>query len=146
MLPSWEGFCMTVSSAIPLDAAEPAAQTPKKRKSSLKSILREFEAMSKTIVEQEGLLSPSQAGLILEVSARRVSELLELGKLTRFDFLGRTYVSSLEVRARREMDLKAGRPARDTMAKLKMTLKAVSQFDVPQLAVIATNKPPKTKK
>lgn len=137
---------MTAISAIPLDGSEPTAQPTKQRKSSLKSILGEFDAMSKAMVEQEGLLSPSQAGLILEVSARRVSELVELGKLTRFDFLGRTYVSSLEVRARREMDLKAGRPARGTMAKLKMTLKAVSQFDVPQLAVIATNKPPKTKK
>jgi hypothetical protein len=146
MLPGWEGLFMTAISAIPLDVAEPSAQAPKKRKSSLKSVLREFDAMSKTMVEQEGLLSPSQAGLILDVSARRVSELMELGKLTRFDFLGRTYVSSLEVKARREMDLKAGRPARGTMAKLKMTLKAVAQMDVPQLAVIATNEPPKSKK
>ena len=137
---------MTAISAIPLDVGGPSAQAPKKRKSSLKSILREFDAMSKTMVEQEGLLSPSQAGLILDVSARRVSELMELGKLTRFDFLGRTYVSSREVAARREMDLKAGRPARGTMAKAKMTLKAVAQMDVAQLAVIATNEPPKSKK
>jgi hypothetical protein len=112
---------MTAISAIPLDVAEPTAQPANKRKSSLESILREFESMSKTMVEQEGLLSPSQAGLVLEVSARRVSELVELGKLTRFDFLGRTYVSSREVAARRRMDLKAGRPRRGKIAKLKMT-------------------------
>jgi hypothetical protein len=55
---------MTAISAIPLDVAEPTAQPANKRKSSLESILREFESMSKTMVEQEGLLSPSQAGLV----------------------------------------------------------------------------------
>jgi len=137
---------MTVISAIPLDVAEPTAQTPKKRKSSLKSILQEFEAMSKMMMGEEGLLSPSQAGLVLEVSARRVSELVELGKLTRYDFLGRTYVSAREVRARREMDLTAGRPARYTVAKLKLTAKAVAQFDAAQWAVLATHSEPKRKK
>ena len=137
---------MTGTSAIPLDVAEPAAQPAKKRKASVKSILQEFEAMSKMMMGEEGLLSPSQAGLVLEVSARRVSELVELGKLTRYDFLGRTYVSAREVRARREMDLKAGRPARDTLGKLKMTEKAVAQFDAAQWAVIATHKEPKKKK
>jgi len=127
---------------MPLDVAEPA----KKRKASLKSILKEFEDMSKMMMGEEGLLSPSQAGLVLEVSARRVSELVELGKLTRYDFLGRTYVSAREVRARREMDLKAGRPARDTLGKLKMTAKAVAQFDAAQWAAIATHKEPKKKK
>jgi len=137
---------MTAISAIPLDVAEPIAQAPKRRKSSLKSILQEFEAMSKMMMGEEGLLSPSQAGLVLEVSARRVSELMELGKLTRHDFLGRTYVSAREVRARREMDLKAGRPSRNTLAKLKLTANAVAQFDAAQWAVIATHSEPKKKK
>lgn len=85
---------MTAISAIPLDVAEPIAQTPKKRRASIKS---ELKAMSKAMVEEEGLLNHSQAGFVLDISARRVAELVELGTFTRFDFLGRTYVSLREV-------------------------------------------------
>jgi hypothetical protein len=56
--------------------------------------------MSKAMVDEKGLLNHSQAALILGVTPARVTELVRLGKLTRFDFLGRTYVSVKEVNAR----------------------------------------------
>ena len=53
-----------------------------------------------------------QAGVLLGVSVKRIGELVRLGKLRRFDFLGRTYVSVREVRERYHQELKAGRPKR----------------------------------
>jgi len=57
----------------------------------------ELQEMSKAMVEQKGLLNFAQAGLLLDVSTKRISELVRLRKLRRFDFLGRTYVSMREV-------------------------------------------------
>lgn len=70
----------------------------------------ELQEMSKAMVEEKGLLNFAQAGLLLDVSTKRVWELVRLGKLRRFDFLGRTYVSMREVGERCQQELKAGRP------------------------------------
>lgn len=67
------------------------------------------DKMSKAMIEEEGLLNHTQAALLLGVSVKRVGELVRLGKLSRFDFLGRTYVSMREVRARDREELAAGR-------------------------------------
>lgn len=94
---------------------------------------REVETMSETMVEEQGLLNHAQAGILLDVSTRRIGELVELGKLKRFDFLGRTYVSMREVRERREMDLKAGRPRRNLAQYLVVGVKAALNADAGQL-------------
>ena len=103
------------------------------RKLTKAQLKREVEAMSHAMVEQEGLLNHPQAAILLDVSSRRVSELVELGKLTRFDFLGRTYVSMREVRERREQDLKAGRPARNLTQKVVAGVKAAFKTDAGQI-------------
>jgi len=89
--------------------------------------------MSEAMVEQQGLLNHAQAAILLEVSTRRVSELVELGKLTRFDFLGRTYVSMREVKERREQDLKPGRPPRNIPQQTMVGVKAALKTDSGQL-------------
>lgn len=87
----------------------------------------ELEEMSKAMVREKGLLNYPQAALLLDVSTKRVSELVRLGKLQRFDFLGRSYVSMREVGERYQEERKAGRPrrsfAKSAMASVKAALK-----------------------
>lgn len=71
---------------------------------------RELQEMSDAMVTEKGLLNHAQTALLLDVSTKRIGELVRLGKLTRFDFLGRTYVSMTEVRDRYRQELKVGRP------------------------------------
>jgi len=101
--------------------------------------------MSLTSEKEGGLLSHAQAALLLEVSARRVSELVELGKLERYDFLGRTYVSVSEVLARREADVKAGRPVRSIGKRLSVAAKLVAKYDLVNAAVDVITPEPKKK-
>lgn len=68
-----------------------------------------LEKMSAAMIQEEGLLNHAQAALLLGVSVKRVGELVRLGKLTRFDFFDRTYVSVREVRQRDLEELQAGR-------------------------------------
>lgn len=120
---------VTDASSIPV-----VAVAKKKAQSMTKAQLqREVEAMSETMVEEQGLLNHAQAGILLDVSTRRIGELVELGKLRRFDFLGRTYVSMREVRERREMDLKAGRPRRTLAQKIVAGVKSAINADAGQL-------------
>jgi hypothetical protein len=72
----------------------------------------EMKQMSDAMVEEKGLLNHAQAALLLDVSTKRVGELVRLGKLTGFTFLGRKYVSLREIRERNTQELKAGRPPR----------------------------------
>ncbi len=60
------------------------------------------------MIEEKGLLNHAQAALVLGVSVKRIGELVRLGKLTRFDFFERTYVSMREVCQRDDEELKAG--------------------------------------
>jgi len=53
--------------------------------------------MSEAMIEEKGLLNHAQAALLLDVSTKRVGELVRLGRLTDFTFLGRKYVSMREV-------------------------------------------------
>src|SRR5437868_3696616 len=70
----------------------------------------EFARMSKAMIEEKGLLNHAQAALLLDVSTKRVGELVRLRKLTDFTFLGRKYVSMRELWERNKQELKAGRP------------------------------------
>lgn len=89
--------------------------------------------MSKEMREQEGLLNHSQAALILDVTPARVTELVNLGTLKRFDFLGRTYVSVKQVLKRRDADRGAGRPRHGKLVqRLALTTKILARNDAVQ--------------
>ncbi len=89
--------------------------------------------MSDAMVREKGLLNHAQAGLLLDVSIKRVGELVRLGKLTDFSFLGRKYVSMREVWDRNNQELRAGRPARPLTKRLASSLKAAAKTDSVQL-------------
>lgn len=84
--------------------------SPRDRAAAREQAYAELQEMSKAMVREKGLLNYAQAGLLLDVSTKRISELVRLRKLRRFDFLGRTYVSMREVGERYQRELKAGRP------------------------------------
>src|SRR2546429_1774223 len=92
------------SSTVALQAA------PADRAAARVAAYAELQEMSKAMVQEKGLLNYAQAGLLLDVSTKRISELVRLGKLKRFDFLGRTYVSMREVGERYQQELRVGRP------------------------------------
>src|SRR6266550_1354297 len=87
---------------------------PADRAAAREEAHREMERMSQAMIEEKGLLNHAQAALLLDVSTKRVGELVRLGKLTDFIFLGRKYVSMKEVDERSKQELKAGRPPRPT--------------------------------
>jgi len=111
------------------DAGDSNASNPAAEKEAVR---QDFEAMSRTMIEEQGLLNHAQAATVLEVSTRRIGELVELGILTRFDFLGRTYVSARQVRERYRSELKAGRPKRGVVKTVAVALKALVETDVNQ--------------
>lgn len=115
------------------NASSPSSLKRKVHGQTKAQLQREVEAMSETMVQEQGLLNHAQAGILLDVSTRRIGELVELGKLSRFNFLGRTYVSMREVKERREMDLKAGRPRRTLVQKIVVGVKAAISSDAGQL-------------
>jgi hypothetical protein len=80
--------------------------------------------MSETMVREKGHLNYAQARLLLDVSTKRISELVRLGKINRFDFLGRTYVSVREVGERYQQELKAGRSRRAVGKRVVASIKA----------------------
>jgi hypothetical protein len=90
---------------------------------------RKLQAMSDVMVKEKGLLNHAQTALLLDVSTKRVGELVRLGKLSRFDFLGRTYVSMREVQERYKLDLKAGRPPRSVAGRAVASVKAALKTD-----------------
>jgi len=69
----------------------------------------------------------------LEISRERVYELMELGMLTKYEFLGRTYMSFKEIQTRRQADLKAGRPKRGLLRRIALGVKEIANTDVEQL-------------
>lgn len=93
---------------------------------------RELQKMSAAMVKEKGLLNHAQAALLLDVSTKRVGELVRLGKLTDFTFLGRKYVSMREIWARNKQDLKAGRPPRSTGKRMIAQVKAAAKTDAVQ--------------
>jgi len=94
--------------------------------------LRELEEMSEVMVREKGLLNAPQTAILLDVSRERVYELMELGKLTRYEFTGRTYLSYSEVQERREQDIKAGRPRRSALERVVVGIKAAAKTDKTQ--------------
>lgn len=123
----------TATSLIASASAElRESETSSKRRVGM---LEELRNMSRTMVKEEGLLNHAQAALILDISTRRVGELVDLGKLSGFEFLGRAYVSLREVVARRATDIKAGRPARKGIVRIKTGLKIAAQADFPSTAL-----------
>ena len=98
-------------------------------------LLKELRAMSKAMVDEEGLLNHAQAALVLDVSTRRIGELVETGILHRFEFLGRTYVSLREIMERRSADIKAGRPARYGVKKVKAAIQIATKGDLANTAL-----------
>ena len=117
-----------------------------KRSSTGKGVLAELRQMSRVSVREDGLLNHAQAAVVLDISPRRVAELVELGKLTRHDFLGRTYVSVREVLERREADVKAGRPPRSIAQRMRAAAKVVSSYDALNATVDAITPEPRKRK
>jgi hypothetical protein len=117
-----------------------------KNESRASKLLAELRQMTRASIEHEGLLNHAQAAVVLDVSPRRIGELVELGKLTRLDFLGRTYVSVKEIVQRRKADVKAGRPRRSVAQNLGKVAKIMSHYDVVNVAVGALTPEPEKKR
>ena len=118
---------MTLDSINPDEFGSPYAEGAPRTKER-EHARSELDLMSGAMVEEEGL----QAGLLLGVSVKRIGELVRLGKLRRFDFLGRTYVSVREVRERYHQELKAGRPKRGLAQSAVASVKAALKTDAAQ--------------
>ena len=99
------------------------------REASKEEMRRELQRMSDAMVKEKGLLNHPQAALMLDVSTKRVGELVRQGKLTRFDFLGRTYVSMREIWARNQVELRAGHPLPPLGRRIARSIKAAVQTD-----------------
>jgi hypothetical protein len=91
-----------------------------------------INAFMRVSVEEEGLLSPSQAAHVLSVSPERINQLVRSGVLNRWEFFGKPYVSAAEVLARRKADIKNGRPARSVAGRLKVAAKVAMSNDAAQ--------------
>ncbi|MGI8603422.1 MAG: hypothetical protein ACR2OZ_10535 [Verrucomicrobiales bacterium] len=123
---------MNFSLGIDESVLSGAGDAAERRRAAREAARADLEAMSAAMIREQGLLNHAQAGLILDVSTKRISELVRLGKLTRLDFMGRTYVSMKEVRERRDADLSAGRPKRNFVERLVTVVKMSAQTDPPQ--------------
>jgi hypothetical protein len=108
---------------------------PADRAAAREEARRQMERMSEAMVEEKGLLNHAQAALMLDVSTKRVGELVRLGKLTDFVFLGRKYVSMREVWERNTQELKAGRPPRSAGQRIAAQLKAAVRTDSAQASL-----------
>ena len=89
----------------------------------------ELQHMRKVTEREEGIVNISQASILLEVSRERIRELMQLGTLSRFEFLGHIYLSYREVKARREQDIKAGRPKRNILQRIAKSIHAAAHTD-----------------
>jgi hypothetical protein len=105
---------------------------PVDRAAARQAAYAELQRMSDAMVEEKGLLNYAQAALLLDVSTKRVWELVRLGKLKPFDFLGRRYVSMREVGERYQQELKAGRPKRGLAKRAVTSVKAAFKTDKAQ--------------
>jgi hypothetical protein len=117
-----------MTNALAISATE-LARSAEDRKEQRAELDRQFKEMSEVMVREQGLLNHSQAALLLDITPARVTELVNLGKFTRYNFLGRTYVSAKELRDRRAEDVKAGRPKRGIIEKVVVGVKAALQTD-----------------
>jgi hypothetical protein len=125
-----QGVSAKFSQAAGVADREAESWTKKREKAHV-----ELAAMSDAMIKEHGLLNHAQGSLLLGVSVKRVGELVRLGKLTRFDFLGRTYVSVREVRERHQQELKAGRPKRTLLQRAVASIEAALKTDAAQAAL-----------
>jgi hypothetical protein len=93
----------------------------------------QLQRMREVTKREEGIVNIPQAALLLDVSRERIRELMQLGTLTRHEFLGHIYLSFREVKARRAQDIKAGRPKRNFFQKIGTGLHATALTDGPQV-------------
>jgi len=89
----------------------------------------ELQRMRRTTEREEGLVNIPQASVLLDVSRERIRELMQLGTLSRYEFLGHIYLSFREINARRTQDIKSGRPKRNFLQKLGAGLHATALTD-----------------
>jgi hypothetical protein len=94
--------------------------------------LDQWPKMSAAMIEEEGLLNYAQAALLLNVSVKRINELVRQETLKPFEFFGRTYVSVREVRERYSEGLKAGFPPLAKGQQILASLKAAAKTDLNQ--------------
>jgi hypothetical protein len=92
----------------------------------------ELQRMRKTTEREEGLVNIPQAAILLSVSRERIRELMVLGTLSRYEFLGHIYLSFREVTQRREQDVKGGRPKRNIIQRIGIGLHAAAHTDILQ--------------
>jgi hypothetical protein len=77
----------------------------------------ELERMSQAMIDERGLLNHAQAAELLGVSVKRIGELVRQGKLRRFDFTERTYVSYAQVMERYKAEIAAGERLKESLPK-----------------------------
>jgi hypothetical protein len=92
----------------------------------------ELQRMRKDTEREEGLVNIPQAALLLSVSRERIRELMVLGTLSRFEYLGHIYLSFRQVRQRREQDVKSGRPKRSIIQRVAIGLQTAVHTDILQ--------------
>ena len=89
----------------------------------------ELQRMRKVTEREEGLVNIPQAAILLDVSRERVRELMQLGTLSRFEFLGHIYLSFRQIKERRAQEVKSGRPKRNFLQKFGAGLHATALTD-----------------
>jgi hypothetical protein len=77
---------MTSAESLIVSATAELKETETSSKKQ-KGLRKELWEMVQAMKDEEGLVNHAQAALILEVSTRRIGELVETGKLRRFNFL-----------------------------------------------------------
>ena len=75
-----------------------------------RSRAEELAEMTRAAIRHGALIPPSLAAEVLDVSKQRAYELIEKGRLRRFDFFGKTWVCESDVLEFAASDRKAGRP------------------------------------
>jgi len=74
------------------------------------SMNSQLERFSKASAEQQGLVNLTQGGVILGRSKQLVQRLVSQGRLTPFEFFGRTYLSVRELKEFQKVERVPGRP------------------------------------
>lgn len=70
------------------------------------------EAREMQIIQQsEGLIGMTDAAELLDLSRQRVHQLVSAGRFTRFEFLGKIYLSLKAVREFQDQERPTGRPS-----------------------------------
>jgi hypothetical protein len=74
------------------------------------SVTSQLERFSKASAEEQGLVNLTQGGVILARSKQLVQRLVSQGRLTPFEFFGRTYLSVRELKEFQKVERVPGRP------------------------------------